>query len=65
MELAVQVPRAGYAMVMADKDEKRVNPDPPRAPGTPELPDLDVDPTQFVDGQPRPCPPVNVDEPPD
>jgi hypothetical protein len=50
---------------MADKDEKRVNPDPPRAPGTPELPDLDVDPTQFLHGQPRPCPAVNVDEPPD
>jgi hypothetical protein len=51
---------------MADMDEKLVNPDAPRAPGTPELPDLDVDAAQFLrDHQVRPDPAVVVDEPPD
>ncbi|ROP36799.1 hypothetical protein [Saccharothrix texasensis] len=29
--------------------DQHINPDPPRSPGTPEPPDLDVDPEQFLD----------------
>jgi hypothetical protein len=34
---------------MAEPYNRPVTPDPPRPPGTPELPDLDVDPEQFMD----------------
>ncbi|WP_367129820.1 hypothetical protein [Saccharothrix sp. HUAS TT1] len=30
-------------------ESERINPDPPRSPGTPEPPDLDVDPEQFLE----------------
>ncbi|WP_447006970.1 hypothetical protein ACRAKI_11090 [Saccharothrix isguenensis] len=33
--------------------ERPVNPDPPHSPGTPEPPDLDVDPNQFLDEDER------------
>ncbi|MFI9009355.1 hypothetical protein ACIGNX_19210 [Actinosynnema sp. NPDC053489] len=36
-----------------DSNETRVNPDPPHSPGTPQPPDLDVDPEQFLDEDER------------
>ncbi|MFT7838594.1 hypothetical protein Q5530_20835 [Saccharothrix sp. BKS2] len=38
---------------MTEPEERPLNPDPPRSPGTPEPPDLDVDPEQFLDEDER------------
>jgi hypothetical protein len=40
---------------MADKDVKRVNPDPPVSPGTAPVPDLDIDVEQFRNGESSPA----------
>jgi hypothetical protein len=37
----------------SNESEQRINPDPPHSPGTPEPPDLDVDPEQFLDDDER------------
>jgi hypothetical protein len=34
---------------MTEPGNRALTPDPPRPPGAPELPDLDVDPEQFLD----------------
>jgi hypothetical protein len=45
---------------MAELDNRALTPDPPRPPGAPELPDLDVDPEQFLDGGPDTPPDEDV-----
>jgi hypothetical protein len=42
-----------------------LSPDPPRSPGTPEPPDLDVDPGQFLDDEARRPAAAPAAEPPD
>jgi hypothetical protein len=46
-------------------DDQFLSPDAPRSPGTPELPDLDVDAEQFLDDQARRAPATPETEPPD
>lgn len=48
---------------MSQPDDRPLTPDPPRPPGTPELPDLDIDPEQFMDdgAQVPPDEDVNLD----
>jgi hypothetical protein len=36
-----------------DGSPQPLNPDQPTSPGTPEVPDLDVDPREFLDGDAR------------
>ena len=45
-------------------ESERINPDPPRSPGTPEPPNLDVDPEQFLDEDERQEKRGQDDEPP-
>ncbi|WP_186762712.1 hypothetical protein [Lentzea tibetensis] len=40
---------------MTEREEPRINPDPPYSPGTPEPPNLDVDVEQFMDDRERPA----------
>jgi hypothetical protein len=47
------------------EDDRFLNPDPPRSPGTPEPPDLDVDAAQFLDDEPRRPTATPEAEPPD
>jgi hypothetical protein len=46
-------------------DDQFLSPDAPRSPGTPDLPDLDVDAEQFLDDQARRAPATPETEPPD
>ncbi|GAA2667480.1 hypothetical protein LV78_003730 [Actinosynnema pretiosum] len=48
---------------MTEPEEPRVNPDPPQPPGTPEVPDLDVDVTEFISEEDQPESPGPGTEP--
>ncbi|WP_170211858.1 hypothetical protein [Saccharothrix australiensis] len=50
---------------MAEHEEAPLNPDPPHSPGTPEPPDLDVDPEQFMSEEEQAARRDTADEPPE
>lgn len=48
---------------MTEPEQPRVNPDPPQPPGTPEVPDMDVDVSEFISEEERPESPGPGTEP--